>query len=44
MKETIIKIDKWINDKLEGLNYKIRILIVGVAFLVGYTIRKIIGG
>jgi len=44
MKEKIIKIDNWINNKLEGINYKIKMLIVGVAFFIGYTIRIMIGG
>jgi len=35
----LIKIDKWINQKLEGINYKIKLLIILVAYLIGYTIK-----
>ena len=36
----IKKIDKWINKKLD-FNYKLKILIIIVAFFVGLTLRLI---
>jgi len=41
MWKTITKIDKYINEKLKGINYKLKLLIIGVAYLVGITIRML---
>ncbi len=38
----IKKIDKWINKKLEFINYKLKMAIILMAFIVGMTIRIIL--
>jgi len=35
------EIDKYINEKLDKINYKLKLLIIGVAYLVGITIRML---